>query len=163
MNTMVLTLFLGIINLVSATISLFLIDRMGRKKLLLFSQAGIVVGLTLLLLPRLFPTPAFFPLLALIVFLFTYSIGLGPIPWVLISEIYPLSIRASAIACMTFLSWLSTFTVVFTFPYFLSSIGATWTFLAYFLLSFSGFFLFRKIIPETKGKSLAEIELSLYS
>ncbi len=66
-----------------------------------------------------FPALSFFAPFTLILFLSTYAVGLGPITWVLVSEIYPLAIRAHAIAAMTFLSWLSTFLVVFTFRDFL--------------------------------------------
>lgn len=100
--------------------------------------------------------------ISLMAFIIFYSIGLGPIVWVLISEIYPLAIRARAIAVMTFVSWTSNFLVVQTFPTLLSFLGSLGTFAIYIAVSIGAFWLYWRIIPETKGKSLEEIEQTLY-
>jgi len=73
-----------------------------------------------------------------------------------------LAIRARAIAVMTFVSWLSNFLVVQTFPFLLSFMGSFGTFSIYTAFSIGAFWLFWRIIPETKGKSLEEIEQTLY-
>ncbi len=156
------TLGLGCFNSVATVISIFLIDRLGRRTLLLISQGGVALSLLFFTATFIFPSHFFVAVLCLILFILSYSLGLGPIPWVLVSEIYPLAIRAHGIALMTFLSWLSNFLVVFTFPSLLASWTGTGAFGLYTLIAIGAFFLFQWIIPETKGKSLEEIESSLY-
>lgn len=161
-SAIAVSLGLGVINFLATVISLFLIDRLGRRTLLLFSQGGAGLGLLFFTLTFVLPGLSFLAPFALLFFLSTYAVGLGPLPWVLVSEIYPLAIRAHAIAVMTFLSWISNFLVVFTFPRFLSSWGPSWIFASYSAISLVSFWLFFRIIPETKGKSFEEIELLLY-
>jgi sugar porter (SP) family MFS transporter len=156
------TLGLGCINFAATVAAIFLIDRLGRRTLLLFSQGGVAMSLLFFTATFIFPSHYFFSVLCLIFFIFSFSIGLGPITWVLVSEIYPLSIRAHAIALMTFLSWLSNFLVVFLFPYLLASWSGSGAFGLFSLIAIGAFFLFQWTIPETKGKSLEEIETSLY-
>jgi SP family galactose:H+ symporter-like MFS transporter len=156
------TLGLGCINFCATILALFLIDRLGRRTLLLLSQGGVALSLLFFTATFIFPSHFFVAVLCLLLFIVSYSIGLGPIPWVLVSEIYPLSIRAHGIALMTFLSWLCNFLVVFTFPRFLASWTGSGAFGLYTLIAIGAFFLFQWIIPETKGKSLEEIETSLY-
>ena len=156
------TFGLGVANFISTLLALFLIDRLGRRILLLISQGGVALSLIFFTATCIFPGYSFLSVLSLIFYILTYAIGLGPIPWVVISEIYPLVIRAHGIAVMTFLSWLSNFLVVYTFPRFIASWGAAWTFAIYTAISLIAFWIFYRIIPETKGKSLEEVELSLY-
>ncbi len=162
-NALLPTLLIGIVNVFSTLLALFLIDKAGRRKLLLLSQAGLIAALFLLAfgLAFQFASLSLLSVLALIVYIAFFSIGLGPVTWVLISEIYPLSIRAKAIAVMTFLSWSSNALVVLTFPS-LISIGIAFTFFLYAFISLFAFLLFYRIIPETKNKSLEELEKTLY-
>ncbi len=154
------TLLLGIVNVISTFLTILLIDRYGRRKLLLISQTGVLA--TLLILILAFATSN--PLLDLIsvptvlLYVFLYSLGLGPIVWVLISEIYPLAVRAKALSLCTFISWLSNYLVVLAFPITLNSIGSTWTFAIYAFLSMLALLFYIRYIPETKGKSLEELE-----
>ncbi len=161
-SAIMLTFVLGIVNFIATLLSLFLIDRLGRRTLLLISQAGTALSLLFFTFTYVLQVHSFLAILALISYLFAYAIGLGPIPWVLVSEIYPLAIRAHAIAVMTFLNWLSNFLVVFTFPHFLASWGSASIFAIYTAIAIGAFWLFLRITPETKGKSFEEIEMSLY-
>lgn len=161
-SAMIATLAVGVVNVFMSMLSLSLVDRLGRRTLLLVSQAGVALTLAFFTATFIFPSHPFFSSVTLVAFICAFGFGLGSIPWVLVSEIYPLSIRAHAIACMTFLSWLSNFTVVFTFPHLLGIWGPAWTFALYSIIAFTAVRLFWRVIPETKGKSLEEIELSLY-
>jgi SP family arabinose:H+ symporter-like MFS transporter len=162
-NAMFSTTLVGIITILATFVSIFLIDRFGRKKLLLLSQLG--VALSLLVIIFAFATEnAFIDSIAVgavLAYVATYSLGMGPITWVLVSEIYPLAIRAKAMAVMTFLSWLSNYLVVLTFPSLLSNLGSPLTFSLYFVFGTAAFFLFWRFVPETKGKSLEQIEKEL--
>jgi MFS family permease len=142
------TLIVGVVNVFSTLISIFLIDRLGRLKLLLISQMGVVLSLLALV----------FSSASIFAYIFLYSLGLGPIVWVLISEIFPTSVRAKALVLATFVSWMSNYLVVLSFPSLLFSIGNSWTFSLYALLSLAAFVFYKKFIPETKGKSLEELE-----
>jgi MFS transporter, SP family, galactose:H+ symporter len=161
-DAIVATLGLGVINFGGTMLALLLIDRLGRRILLLFSQVGVVLSLLFFTATFIFPGYSWLSILCLVIYTFTFAIGLGPIPWVLVSEIYPLSIRAHGIAMMTFLNWLSNFLVVFLFPGILASWGGSGAFGLFTVIALGAFFLFLKIIPETKGKTLEEIEASLY-
>ncbi len=159
------TLCVGVVNVIATICTFFLIDRIGRRKLLLFSQWGIIASLFLIILG--FATESRFVDLisvgALLFFIFFYAIGLGPVAWVLISEIFPLSVRAKALSLLTFISWSSTYVVVLVFPYFIATLKSAWTFSFFEILSFGALIFFIRFIPETKGKSLEEIEYQLIS
>lgn len=159
-TAMFATLLIGVINLFSTFSAFFLIDRIGRRKLLLISQLGVVLSLFIIITG--FATEIrwidFISVIALMAYVASYSLGIGPVPWVLISEMYPLSIRAKAMAVMTCFSSFSTYTVVQTFPSLVSWMGITLTFAVYFLLALTAFLIFYRWIPETKGKSLEELE-----
>lgn len=154
------TLFIGVINTISTCISMFLIDRVGRKKLFLISQFGVI--LALILLTAAFATKNIYldylAVPTLIGYVGAYAFGMGPIVWVIVAEIYPLFIRAKAIAVMTFLSWLTNYVVVLLFPIMLSKMGCAIPFFLFAFLSTGAFFIFLFYLPETKGKTLEELE-----
>lgn len=153
---MLSTLLVGVINILATFGSLLLIDRWGRRKLLLLSQGGVLLSLLIIILA--FATESsFVDLLAVggvLTYVASYSLGMGPVTWVLISEIYPFEIRAKAMAVMTFLSWLTNYLIVLTFPPLLAGWGSTITFSLYFLFGVLGFFLFFRFVPETKNENL---------
>lgn len=157
------TFCVGIVNVFATLLTFFLVDRMGRRKLLLFSQFGIVISLFGIILA--FATESqFIDLIsvgALLFYIFAYAIGLGPVVWILIAEIFPLSIRARALSLMTFINWSSTYIIVLVFPYLVSTLKSAWTFSIFEVLSLGALGFFIRYIPETKGKSLEEIEKKL--
>ncbi len=157
-----ITLGFGAANVLATLFALFFIDRAGRRLLLLVSQAGAFVSLVALSCSFVLPDGSFLAPWALVSFMVFFAIGLGPIPWVLISEIYPLKIRAKAIGAMTFICWLSNFIVVATFPSWLDSWGFAQIFGFYAFVGALAFFCFWRSVPETKGKTLEEIEFFLY-
>lgn len=154
------TILVGIINIIATFISLFLIDRFGRKKLLLFSQVGVIASLLPVILSFAIESEVsdLIGVIAVLTYVASYSLGMGPITWVLISEIYPFQIRAQAMAVMTFLSWLTNYFIVLSFPLILVGWGAVTTFSLYLFFGVVGFFLFFRFVPETKGKSLEDLE-----
>jgi sugar porter (SP) family MFS transporter len=157
------TVIVGVVNVLSTFLTIFVIDRFGRRKLLLISQIGVIVTLFFLML-SLATDIAFvdrFAALALILYIFSYSLGFGPIVWVLISEIFPLSVRAKALSFCTFISWISNYIVVLTFPHILATIGSPSTFAIYGAITLLAFLFCLRKIPETRGKSLEELEKEL--
>jgi Sugar (and other) transporter. len=93
----------------------------------------------------------------------SFAIGLGPVFWLLISEIFPLSVRGQAASVATMANWLSNFLVSLTFLTLLNALGDVWTFLLYAALSLGGLWFCFRFVPETKGVPLERIEGDLRS
>ena len=87
--------------------------------------------------------------------------SLAPITWVVLSEIFPNKIRGVAMSIATFALWVASFILTFTFPILNDALGASGTFWVYSFICILGFFFIKSKLPETKGKSLEEIELEL--
>lgn len=154
------TLSIGVINVLATLVSVWLLDRIGRRRLLLIGIAGMVVSLcslavTSFLRSSLIDEMAVISLMTYVAF---FAIGLGPITWVLLSEIYPLKVRGKAMTLATFVNWLCNYFVSLTFPNLLVSIGIGGSFLLYGIISIIAFWFVLRYVPETKGKSLEEIE-----
>jgi len=90
-----------------------------------------------------------------------YAMTLAPIVWVVLSEIFPNKIRGMAMAVSTFALWSACFVLTYTFPLLNSGLGANGTFWLYGVICLLGFWFIKKQLPETKGKSLEEIEKEL--
>jgi MFS transporter, SP family, galactose:H+ symporter len=141
---------------------MFLLDRVGRRPLLLISLTGMC--LTLLHLAYLLqnPLPAKWLVVAdILLYLAAFDIGLGPVFWLLISEIYPTTIRAEAMSVATVTIWAGDFLVTATFLTLVEHLGMRGCFLLFaglcvIALAFSYF-----MVPETRGRTLEEIEISL--
>ena len=86
---------------------------------------------------------------------------LGPVTWVLLSEIFPNKVRAIAVASCTFALWVGSFTLTYSFPILNNALGSYGTFWIYAAICLCGYIYFLKRCPETKGKSLEEIENEL--
>ena len=90
-----------------------------------------------------------------------YAFSLAPITWVLISEIFPNRIRSQAMSIAVSALWIACFILIYTFPFLQRSIGVSGTFGVYSAICIAGFVFILKRVPETKGKSLEQIELGL--
>jgi len=99
--------------------------------------------------------------LSLAVYIASFAIGLGPVFWLLISEIFPLNMRGQAASVATTANWLSNFVVSLTFLSLLNSLGSVSTFLLYAALSLAGVWFCLRFVPETKGVPLERIEQNL--
>jgi len=148
----------GSVNLVFTLVAMFTVDKWGRKKLMLFGSIGLAINYVLL-------GGAFFmgvqgiPVLSLVVVAIgIYAMSLAPVLWVVLSEIFPNRIRGAAMALATFALWIACFILTFTFPLLNKSLGAAGTFWVYAGICLLGFIFILKKLPETKGKSLEEIE-----
>ncbi|TAN11576.1 MAG: MFS transporter [Chitinophagaceae bacterium] len=155
------TAIMGLVNLTFAVIAMFFVDKAGRKPLMIVGSAG--TGISLLLLAITFITNHFqgyFVLFCIMGYLAFFGFSVGPVVWVIISEIFPNSLRSHAVAISFFFLWLADFAVSFTFPYLLSHL-AGYSFLIYSFLSFACLLFVLKYVTETKGKSLEQIEREL--
>jgi len=148
----------GSINLVFTIVAMGTVDKLGRKKLMLLGSGGLTIiyavlgyfyyshitGLPLMLLV----------LLAIAI----YAMSLAPIVWVILSEIFPNSIRGVAMSISTFALWIASALLVQTFPMLNETLGTSGTFWVYGIICALGFVFVLKKLPETKNKSLEEIE-----
>lgn len=151
----------GTVNLVFTLVAMFTVDKWGRKKLMILGSVGL--GLTYLLLGSAF----YFELkgiavLSLVVLAIAiYAMSLAPITWVILSEIFPNQVRGAAMALATFGLWIACFILTYTFPLLNAGLGAAGTFWVYAGICLAGFAFIALKLPETKGKSLEEIETEL--
>lgn len=155
------TALMGLVNLTFAVISMFLIDKLGRKPLMVIGSIG--MGISLLLLAVTFITNNFggyFVLFCIIGFLASFGFSLGPVVWVLIAEIFPNNLRSHAVAVSVFLLWTANFVVSFSFPYLLKNLQG-YSFLIFSSMCFLCLLFVVKFLTETKGKSLEQIEKEL--
>jgi len=155
------TTWVGVINVLMTFVAIYFLDRSGRKPLLFLGLGGMVLSLFVLGVGFLGGSSATLGIIALIC-LFTYiasfAYSLGPIGWLLNSEIYPLHIRGKAMGVATCANWVANFIVTATFLNLIHFLGKSGTFWLFGVIGLLGLFFIWKKIPETKGKSLEEIE-----
>ena len=151
----------GITNLIFTFVAIYAVDRIGRKKLMLAGAAGLAVIYFILGTCYKMHVTGFFMIILVVAAIACYAMTLGPVTWVLIAELFPDRVRAVAVATCTFALWVGSFTLTYTFPFLNASLGSYGTFWIYALICAAGglFFTFR--LPETKGKSLEELEKEL--
>jgi sugar porter (SP) family MFS transporter len=159
------TVFVGVTNVVFTVVAVLLLDKLGRRVFLLVGTAGLTVALVGLGLFFAVPTirshAGWLALASLILYVASFAIGLGPIFWLMISEIFPLKVRSSAMATCTVANWGFNFLVSFTFLQLVSTAGKGGAFFTYAALGVAAIVFFAWKVPETKGRSLEEIEHDL--
>jgi len=151
-------LITGTVNLVFTFIAMATVDRWGRRKLMLTGAFGLAI-IYAVMGYAYYAHLSGWPILVLVVSAIAcYSMSLAPVTWVVLSEIFPNKIRGAAMAIATFALWSACFILTYTFPLFNSGLGASGTFWLYGILCILGFFFILRNLPETKGKTLEEIE-----
>ncbi len=151
----------GSVNLIFTFVAMRTVDSWGRRKLMLFGAMGLALVYALLGTAYYFEFSGWPVLLLVITAIAIYAMSLAPITWVVLSEIFPNRLRGVAMSIATFSLWVASFVLVFTFPLMNSSLGAYGTFWAYSLICVFGYIFIKRKLPETKGKSLEEIEMEL--
>jgi MFS transporter, SP family, arabinose:H+ symporter len=154
----------GLVNLGMTFVAIWLIDRLGRKPLLIAGITGMSVSL--LVIAWAFGQPemnARLVLIAIIGFVASFAISLGPVMWVMLSEIFPNEQRAAAISVAGFFNALVSASVTFIFPWELSTLGPAGTFLAFGLFACCALVFVLLFVPETRGRTLEELEQELMS
>jgi sugar porter (SP) family MFS transporter len=153
---------IGIVNVLMTIVSMWLIDRVGRRPLLLTGIAGMVVTLGVLGWAFHSASPSgalsWLAVISIMLYVASFAISLGPIFWLLISEIYPLKVRSSTEGVAATFNWGSNLLVSLTFLTLLQEIGATRTFWLYGVCAISAWLFSYYLVPETKGRTLEEIE-----
>jgi sugar porter (SP) family MFS transporter len=150
---------IGGTNLICTLIALRCLDRWGRRTMLLTGSAGMTMSLALFVIACRIPGVS--PLLILACVLgYTgfFAFAMGPIPWVVISEIFPNKIRGRAASIATSTLWTGTLIVTFTFLSLVHALGVSGTFAVYAILCVVTFVFIWKMVPETRGKTLEQIQ-----
>lgn len=150
---------IGFVNVLFTLIAIWKIDQMGRKPLLLAGVIGIISSLSIIGSMFYFhSTNTSLLLMFILLFIACFAFSYGPVIWVLLSEIFPAKIRGKSMSLATFALWIGTALVGQLTPIFLKKLHPAGTFWLFALLSMPALYLAIKIIPETKGKSLEDIE-----
>jgi sugar porter (SP) family MFS transporter len=159
------TVFVGITNVVFTVVAVLLMDRVGRRKLLLTGTTVCIVALATLgaffASSWLQDNAGWLALASLMLYIAGFAIGLGPVFWLMISEIFPLRIRGPGMASSTVANWLSNFLISVTFLSVVAVVSRAGAFWIYAGLGLLALLFFAAKLPETRGRSLEEIEAEL--
>jgi len=156
------TVGVGIVNVLLTVAAILLVDRVGRRPLLLVGLAGMVLSLGILglafLLPALSGIVGWIAIGSLAMYIAFFAVGLGPVFWLLISEIYPLEVRGAAMSVASVGNWASNLLVSLTFLSLVGAIGRPFTFWLYAVVGVASLVFVYLLVPETKGRSLEDIQ-----
>jgi sugar porter (SP) family MFS transporter len=156
------TVGVGVVNVLLTVAAILLVDRVGRRLLLLIGLAGMVASLGVLglafLLPALSGIVGWIAIVSLALYIAFFAVGLGPVFWLLISEIYPQEVRGAAMSVASVGNWASNLLVSLTFLSLVGAIGRPFTFWLYALVGVAAIVFVYFLAPETKGRSLEDIQ-----
>jgi sugar porter (SP) family MFS transporter len=149
----------GLVNMLFTVVAIVLADRVGRRPLLLIATGGMGVSLVLLGAAFRFPVlPASALLLIILLYIAFFASAMGPLVWVVMAEIFPIKVRGSAMGLATLVLWLADFAVTLTFPVISDKFHPSTAFWLYAAMCALDLVFIWFFLPETKGKSLEEIE-----
>lgn len=155
--SMLQTVVMGLINVIFTVIAIMTVDKYGRKPLLMIGSIGMAIGMFAIGGLAFYEVIGISTLVFIIIYTASFMMSWGPICWVLISEIFPNKIRGRAIAIAVAAQWAANYFISSTYPAMMElSGGLTYSF--YGLMSLLSFFFVWKMVPETKGKTLEEME-----
>jgi len=152
------TVIIGVINAIFTFVAIGFVDKVGRRTLLLGGGAGMAVSLFMVGSCFQFEWPGVLLLIFILTYTASFSASFGPVTWVVMSEIFPLKMRGIAMSVATFALWVAVYIVTLLFPWLLKEFGAANTFYTFFSMSVLAFIFVLMSVPETKGKTLEEIE-----
>ncbi len=158
-NALKFQVAIGLINFVFTALALWKIDNWGRRPLLIGGMTAVFISL--LIIGAMFSfsaTQGIWIVIMLGIYMASLAFSINAVIWVLLGEIYPNRIRGRAMSVATFANWATNFSTAFLFPWFVSRAGMNTGFFAFSGVCFIATLFFYRMVPETKGKSLEEIE-----
>ena len=157
-NTFINIVITGIANLLFTFVALFTVEKLGRRALMLLGAGGLAGIYAILGACYFFRVSGIAMVVLCVLAIACYAMTLGPMTWVLISEIFPNRVRAVAVAACTFFLWIGSFTLTLSFPLLNRALGTYGTFWIYSAICLAALLYFVKALPETKGKTLEQLE-----
>lgn len=162
-SALISTIGIGVINLIGTFLGLYLIDRVGRKILMYIGSFGYIISLSLMAYNFLGPgIPSFWLPIFVFGFILSHAIGQGSVIWVFISEMFPNEFRAYGQSIGSFTHWIMAALIANVFPFFANSFGPGYIFSFFAIMMFIQLLWVRFKMPETKGRSLEEIQKDLH-
>ncbi len=163
LNAIYATTGIGVVNFLMTIVAIFFTDRLGRKPLLYFGLTGVMLSLAALGCAFAFESALgsnlkYVAVGSLVTYIICFAMSLGPIGWILVSEVFPLKIRGIAMSICTVSNFAFNFFVVGSFPILIHKIGGAYTFWGFAVVSFLCILFVYFFVPETKGISLEQIE-----
>lgn len=158
-NALLLQVVVGSVNLLATLIAIKWVDQYGRKRLLSIGLTGIV--LSLIVCGALFysgHTDGPLLLILMLLYITCFAFSLGPVTWIIINEIFPTDVRVKAVSVCTLMLWVAVWVVGQFVPWLLEKAGAAMMFWLFALFSLCNFFFSWKVVKETSGKTLEEME-----
>jgi len=159
------TVGIGVVNVLFTLVAIWLIDKLGRKNLLLYGLTGMTLGTIILglgfVLPGLSGVVSYITLGGMLLYIASFAASFGPIVWVMLPEIFPLQIRGSAVGVSSLSNWVANFIVALLFPVLIAALGETPVFWGLGVICVLAMIFVYFLVPETMGRSLEEIEEDL--
>jgi MFS family permease len=161
--TILPSILLGAVNVIFTVVSILLIDRVGRRSLFFVGMSGMVLGLITMGMSFMFEDSLgaslkYFTLASMFLYLAFFSVSMGPLGWLIISEVFPLKVRGVGMSMGSLSCWLFNGLVAFTFLKLVNSLSATGAFWLYAAIGILAIFWGYRYIPETRGITLEQIE-----
>ncbi len=153
----------GLINLIFTILALPLVDKLGRRRLMLMGASGLTVIYLMIAGAYTMGLMGWPVLILVLAAIAIYALTLAPVTWVLLSEIFPNRVRGLAMSMGTLSLWVACFTLTYTFPLLNAGLGAAGSFLLYGVICAFGFLFILRRVPETKGVTLEALEEQLAS
>ncbi len=150
------TVIMGVVNIIFTLVAIFTVDKFGRKPLLIIGSIGMAVGMFAIGTLAHFQIIGVSTLIFIVIYTAAFMMSWGPICWVLISEIFPNTIRGKAVAIAVAAQWIANFVVSSTYPT-LEAFSITFTYVLYGVMSVLSAIFVWKMVPETKGKTLEDM------
>jgi len=160
-NAILYSVFIGVINLATTIVSLRLVDRLGRRPLLLASLAGMLGSLVFLGFSFLDHWSPGLTLLFMLLYIVAFAIGMGPVFWVLLGEIFPSQDRAAGVGAGSTANWTANFVVSLAFLPLVNAIGAGKTFWIFAAVCVLGIWFVEHFVPETRNRNFSEVDADL--
>lgn len=154
-NAPLATVLLCVVNVIMTGVSVSLMDKSGRKTLLLYSLYGIAGSLSLLIIAFV-SNSTFLVLTSLISFMASFALGTGPIPWLMMGELFPPIASSAAVSIGCSINWTGTMIVGFSFPFIQEGLG-NFAFAPFAIVAYFSIFYAKRRVLETKGKSVQEL------
>jgi MFS transporter, SP family, galactose:H+ symporter len=160
-NAILYSVFIGVINFGMTIVALRLIDRVGRRPLLLVSLLGMFVSLAALGLAFVADLSSVIILLFILLYIIAFAVGMGPVFWVLLGEIFPTGNRSAGVSAGSTMNWTANFAVSLAFLPLLNAIGTGETFWLFAVVSAFGIWFVGRYVPETKDREFPEVDAEL--